>query len=281
MYQLLLIATLFLSACSSGQKSSKTSGTSASGVSDAEMAGEEFTGEPASEESVVVREPIKGDGAYEAFSKAIRSRNESAVTQEASKLLSTNPNDLKTLNGLAMFYYSANKPQLAKIPLARAIRAHPDSAPLANNLGLVYLSEDRLREAISEFRRALTLDQGHAEASYHLGAIFVKYKNHVNGLPLLQRAYSTFGKKELVGPHYAEALRLAGKFSEAEDVYEDIKAENSSSPALLLNYASLLVDQLKSKRQGQKIINKLRFLSQDADILKKVDDLSDRAEALK
>lgn len=251
-------------------------------MSDSEMAGEEVTSEePSVEEAVVVHTPLKGEAAYEAFSKAIRSRNEAAVTQEASKLLSTNPNDLKTLNGLAMFYYTSGKPQLAKIPLARALKAHPDSATLANNLGLIHLSEDRTREAVAEFRRALTLDQGHAEASYHLGAIFVKYKNYVNALPLLQRAYSAFGKKELVGPHYAEALRLAGKLKESEDVYEEIKAENSNSPAVLLNYAVLLVDQLKSKRQGQKIINKLRFLSQDADILKKVDDLSDRAEAIK
>jgi tetratricopeptide (TPR) repeat protein len=279
-----LIFILILSACTSGQKnnsSSNASNTNA-GMSDEEMSGSEPA--PIGDESQTAMAeppPAKGDAAYEAFSKAIRSKSESLVTTEASKLLSYNPKDLKALNGLAMFYYSIGRPQMAKIPLARAIAAHPDSATLANNLGLIYLAEDRPREAITEFRRALTLDQGHAEASYHLGSIFIRYKNHINGLPLLERAYSSLQRKEIVGPHYAEALRLSGNFKKSEDIYEDIKAENSSNPMVLLNYANLLVDNLKSKKQGLKIINKLRFLTQDADILKKVDELSDRAEAIK
>ncbi|MGE3974896.1 MAG: tetratricopeptide repeat protein [Bdellovibrionales bacterium] len=280
MHRLLLVSLFILSACSSGQKASTSGASSPSGpvlLSDDEMGGS--TSDPGEIRATNIE--IKSDSAYDAFAKAIRSGNDSAVSQEASKILAMQPTNLKVLNGLAMFYYSSGRPQLAKIPLAKAIRAHPNSATLANNLGLILLSEDKVREASTEFRRALTLDESHAEANYHLGVIYMKSKNYVSALPLLKKAFASLHRKEVAGPHYAEALRLAGRLNEAEDVYEEFKAENSNSPAVLLNYASLLIDQLKSKKQGLKIINKIRFLTQDADILKKVDDLSNRAEAIK
>jgi len=220
------------------------------------------------------------ESSYSFLGKSLRSQSEDAVIQEASKILAKNPKDLKALNAIAVMYIMNRKLDMAKIVLARAIKSYPNDPTLACNLGIVNVLEDRIPEAIGEFQRALSSDQGHTEASYHLGAIHLRYKNGEAAVPLLQRAYSKL-PKTLAGPHYAEALRLARRSKEAEEVYKDLKTESSRDTALVLGYASLLVEDIKDKKRGLKMVDRIRLISEDAGILKRADDLASKGEALR
>jgi hypothetical protein len=96
----------------------------------------------------------------------------------------------------------------------------------------------------------------------------------------LQLAYTKL-PKNIVGPHYAEALRLARQSKAAENVYEELRAGTSRDPALVMNYASLLIEDIRNKKLGLKMINRIRLLTDDAGILNRADDLSAKAEALR
>ncbi len=236
------------------------------------------TPEQQAEEVAVTVTPVT-ESSYANLGRAIKSKSENSVLQEASKILSKNSKDLKALNAMAVVYIQNRKLDMAKIVLARAIKAHPNDASLACNLGIVNQLEDKLPEAISEFQRALSLDEGHAEASYHLGAIHARYKNFNTALPLLQQAYAKLSKN-IVGPHYAETLRLARKPKDAAEVFESLNAESTRDIGLAFGYASLLVEDIKNKSLGLKMINRIRLLTEDAGILKRADELSAKAESL-
>jgi tetratricopeptide (TPR) repeat protein len=272
---------IFLTACA-GHRTATVSDGMASGdeaaVGDQDSDRGADSGAQEEAEEAAPAEPVT-DSAYSALGKAMRTKSENAVMQEASKILAKNPKDLKALNAIAVMYIVNRKLEMAKLVLARAIKAYPKNATLACNLGIVHLLDDDIPLAIAEFQRALSLDEGHAEASYHLGAIHLRYKNARAALPLLKTAYSKL-PKALVGPHYAEALRLAGQSKDAEEVFSDLKADTSRDPALVLGYASLLVEDLKDKRRGLKMVDRVRLLTEDAAILKRADDLASKGEAL-
>ena len=83
-----------------------------------------------------------------------------------------------------------------------------------------------------------------------------------------------------IGANYAVALRLAGRFADAEKVYQQIKVEESNNPQTLVNYAILLVDHLKNKDKALKVIDKIRFVNSDSGLKDRMDALEKRAQAL-
>jgi tetratricopeptide (TPR) repeat protein len=212
---------------------------------------------------------------YTALGKAMRTRSEESVIQEASKILAKNSKDLKAINAVAVMYIVNRKLEMAKILLARGIKSYPNDPTLACNLGIVQMLDDKIPEAIAEFQRAVNIDQSHAEASYHLGALHMRYKNFSAAAPLLRTAYSKL-PKNLVGPHYAEALRMSRNSQEAMRVYEDLRAESSRDPALVLGFASLLLEDIKDKKRGLKMVDRIRLLTEDSAILKRADDLAQK-----
>ena len=52
----------------------------------------------------------------------------------------------------------------------------------------------------------------------------------------------------------------------------------SRDPDVYLNYAVLLVDLLKDKKDGQRILSKLQFMTEDKKILRLVEELEKRAK---
>jgi Flp pilus assembly protein TadD len=224
---------------------------------------------------------VKASSEYKALGAALYAGDESQVIREASKFLAKNQNDLVTLNAMAMHYFNRKKTDLTKLILAKALKKYPNSPAIHNNFGLVYLREKKMVEAISSFRQAQKLDSNHPESAANLGSLLVKTKNYPAAAPLMAKAYRVMDKDIVVANNYAVSLMGTKNFKGAEEVFANAKAGEGNNATVLLNYAILLIEHMKDKKTGLKIVNKIRFLSQDEGILRKAQQLADKAEAIK
>jgi Flp pilus assembly protein TadD len=220
------------------------------------------------------------------LSEARKSRSEAAIIKAASQILAADPKHLETLNTLAVFYYETKRYGMAKILLRRAIKDHGDEPALHNNLGVVYLSEDEPRLALESFRKSVELRSGYRIGATNLAAIYLEHHDYSRSLSPLEDSYkatrSDLGRGAdyavEIANNYGVALMGAGDNSKAEDVFADIAKSDSRNPKPFLNYAILLTDVLKKKKDALRILSKLKFMTEDREILRKVQDLEKRLE---
>lgn len=209
-----------------------------------------------------------------------KAKDEQMMIDAVSKRLSKDQNDLKALNGLGIFYLEHGKFGLARMLFTRALKAHPDEPGLHNNLGVILLNENEQREAIAAFRKALSIKTSYTVGSANLGSIFVEYKDYTRAADLLGEGYGAV-KGDLKGVgldvanNYALALSGIGEHDKAKDIFKDILKADSSNVTALLNYSILLIHRMKDKKEGEKQLNRLRFVTDDGDtrMRKAVDDL--------
>lgn len=223
---------------------------------------------------------------YEALGEAIKSGVEEKVVAAGSKILSKDPNNVRALNGMAVHYINNNKEGLAKILLDRALKVNANEPALHNNLGVIALKEGDLRRAIVNFQKALEVKSDYLTGATNLGSIFLEYKDYSRALGPLSESYRTVksdlrrGQKAAVevANNYAVALMGTGEPKKAKSVFEAIVDGDSRSPEPLLNYAILLGEVLNEKREAAKILSKVKFMSDNQRILKKVEVLEQRLE---
>lgn len=228
-----------------------------------------------------------GSGDYKKLAEALEEKNEDVMVDAARNILSKNPQDLKALNALAVFYIQTDRPGMAKILLDRALKVKADSPALHNNKGVIRLREGDMRGAIVEFREAMSAGRGHQRAGTNLGSIFLEYKDYSRALVPLKDGYSEL-KKDLrrgeaqavqVANNYALALMGSGDPDEAADVFETILDTETRNNDVMLNYAILLVDVLKKPGKAKDVLGRLKFISEDPAMLRKVTELEKRSQS--
>jgi tetratricopeptide (TPR) repeat protein len=206
------------------------------------------------------------------LSAPYRSKDEKLIIDAVSKRLGKDQNDLKALNTLALYYVTADQPKygIARIILSRAMRAHPNEPGLYNNMGIIELNDGNQRAAIANFRKALELKSSDPYAGANLGSIFVEYKDFGKAKDLLEGGYGVVkgdlkkGNGFDVANNYALALASSGDNDKAKGIYQDILKADSGNVTALLNYSILLIHRLKDKKEGEKQLNRLKFLADDA-----------------
>ncbi len=213
------------------------------------------------------------------FENAFRSKEEGLLVDVVAKRLSKDQNDLKALNLLSVFYIGQGKFGMARTIISRALKSHPNEAALHNNLGVIFLSEGKMRPATQMFRKALQLDSSYSIGSANLGSIFVEYKDFKRAEELLKEGYSHV-KGDLkrgvgldVANNYALALSGVGNSDKAKSIYQDILKVDSGNVTALMNYSILLIHKLKDKKEGEKQLNRLKFLAEDEKTKKQIDEL--------
>lgn len=107
-----------------------------------------------------------------------KSKDERGMVEAISKRLGKDQNDLVALNALGVFYYEQGKWGLARILFSRAQKAHPNEPGLFNNQGVIYLAENKQRQAIASFRKAMDLKSNYTVGAANLGSIFVEFKDY-------------------------------------------------------------------------------------------------------
>ena len=222
------------------------------------------------------------------LSQVRRTKDEAAILKVVSEILEKDQNHLDALNTLAIFYFEQKKYGMAKIILNRALASHASEPALHNNLGVVYLAENDLVLALESFRKSVSISSRHPAASTNLGSIYAEYNDFNRALEPLKNSYSSIrsdlrrGSPEAVdvANNYALALMGTGDARGAEKIFDDIVRSNSRNPIPYLNYAVLLVEVLKKKSDALSIISKLKFMTDDRQILRRADDLEKKLSSL-
>ena len=216
-----------------------------------------------------------------AVSSALKERSEPKLIKAASNVLSRDPSQVETLNALAVYYYQSQKFGMAKIILKRALKDHPNEPALYNNLGVVYLAQGHMQRALNSFKKSLQVKTGYRIGATNLSSIYLDYRDYSRGLAPLEQSYKDT-RSELaqgdpsavaIANNYAVALMGVGEGGKAKDVFDDIVRSNQQNPIPVLNDAILLVEVLKKKNDAIRVISKLKFMTEDSGILRRVSAL--------
>lgn len=232
------------------------------------------------EKTVLTKLPdLMGVETDDHLGNALKAKDERMMIDTVAKILGHDQNDLKALNTLAVFYIDQGKLGLARILLARAEKAHAGEAALENNMGVIYLNEGKQRPAIAAFRKALEIKKGYPVSASNLGSIFVEYRDYARAVDLLSDGYSSV-RSDLrrgvgldVANNYALALSGSGDMEKAKSTFKDILKAESQNTTALLNYTILLIHKVKDKKEGEKMLNRLKFLADDSQNRRRIDEL--------
>ena len=218
---------------------------------------------------------------------AMQFGKEQALLKTVSHILNKDLNNVFAINALGLFYLKHNKPQLGVLIMNRVLAKKPKIAPLLNNIGVVFLREGDVREAIVWFKKALKADSSDVIPNANLGTIFVKNGNFANARPHLMKAYnraSGLWSREddrliAVFNNYGVALAGTNQWESARRLYDKIAQQPSPTSKILLNQAIVLAEgfedeELKHKAKG--LVDELLIGHKSVRFKKKLDKISKR-----
>ncbi len=264
----------FLAGCSSTDKASNTSTKTVKSLNAQEVkisAAEQKKQEKIQEE---IEKSLKTDMSIseERFKNAYRSQNEDSLLKSAAELLSKNADNVDVLLGLSDHYLRKGFPDVARIFYSRILEKRPDHPDVNNNLGVLAMKEEKEAEAVVYFKKALQGNRKHTGANFNLGTYYLKYMDYEKAEMFLENAYDQDSKNYNVGNNYAVALRGTGQLDKALGVYKSIEGRSSSSVSML-NQAILLAEFKKDYKAAREIVSKIRFITTDPGVLRKVNAL--------
>ena len=213
-----------------------------------------------------------------ALAQAIASKNEESIFRAATQTLSVNPNDIRALNALGVYYFNRSKLVAAEYFYSKAQKIQQTSE-VFNNIALIQLANGEKREAIKTLRKALDLNSNDGVTAANLGAIYVQEKDYAKAKFVLENAVKRGTKDFKILVNYGVAQAATGNLDSAKLLYEEAIKINSSSAEATLNYAILLIEHMNLKQEGMQQLDKLRFMGGDSNIRNKMTELENKARA--
>lgn len=274
------VAAAFMTACSSAPKTEPTVKPTGPTRSSSVVPTPVEAGEDGGKSSATA---VGGDGRtidakYATLSQALRGNKSQQVQDEAARILVANPDDPVALNALAMWNYRQKKVGAAKLLLARAIEKGEPRAAILNNYGLTLLAEGDELAAAEQFKKALRLDESHAEANANLGAHYAKGGDWKKALPRLEAAWNAGRQDSTIANNYALALKGEGETEKARKIFEEAVKRNNKDSILMLNYAALLIETLNRPKEGLPLVYRVKFLeTEKKDVLTRANQLERKA----
>ena len=125
---------------------------------------------------------------------------------------------------LASIYYTTAEADRSKLRLAQLVcdeakKINPDYAPIYNTLGLIKLRSKDVTGALTEFRKAATLDPNLAEAQLNIGAISLSARSYKQAEEAFQAVLKKIPNHFDATVGMGVALRGERKADEAEQWY--------------------------------------------------------------
>lgn len=226
---------------------------------------------------------------YSALKAALSSGSEDKTVAEASALLGKDQNNIESLMALASIHYEKKQSGLAEIILLRALEAHPNEAAIYHNLGILALQKGEMREALASFIKALELDRGYFYSAQSLASVYLKYRDFKKAYETLKPSYNEIrrainqGDRQMIelANGFAVASSYVGETRQALSVYNMILDKEGQNVSVLMNKALLLSADKKRKKDAEEVLNKVKFLTDDKSIQKKVAELEAQLSQLK
>ena len=166
----------------------------------------------------------------------------------------------------------------------RILSVNPKQPHLINNLGVMALKTGDVRQAISYFKQALSMDSRYFVAKMNLGNIFLKNKDYENAYFFFHSAYkkalSKWGKnnkKTLKGlNNYGAALIGKMQWKSALNIFNRLSKRPSPPKEAIFNRAIILAQGFKGKKYKKRakgLVDELSFYSNSANFNKKLNRL--------
>jgi predicted O-linked N-acetylglucosamine transferase (SPINDLY family) len=170
-------------------------------------------------------------------------------TQKAEQcyllVLQASPNQVDALQLLGVIAGQTGRNDLAIDYLNTALRLNPDLAAAHNNLGNVFVKQQKLPEAVASFRQAVRLRPDHAEAHFNLGLALIGQGKPAAAEASLLRASQL--KPDSAEAHFQMGLALGkqGKHGAAADSNQQALRLKPDYAEAHFNLGSAFVNQGK------------------------------------
>ena len=144
--------------------------------------------------------------------------------------LDSKPDDIELLYRKAMIGGEAGKIDILERALSRILEIDPDNADALNSLGYTLADKtDRYQEAFELVKRALSIRPEDPAFIDSMGWVYYRLNNLEKAIWYLSKALSLLQDDEIAA-HLGEALWMAGRKSEALEVWENgLEIEPSST----------------------------------------------------
>jgi tetratricopeptide (TPR) repeat protein len=207
---------------------------------------------------------------------------------DLNETLSKDHKNLKALNSLGIYYLNKNESGLAKFAFQKALSFHSKESSLFNNIGVVELKSGDLRKAIVSFKQAASANPSYRPVQTNMSSILLDFSDYKSALGPVDESYNDL--KGDLGPksnmatqaasNYAVCLTGLGDFNKAKNIYEKILDTGVRDIDVMMNYAILLVKNMKLKADSIKILSKIKFASDDSQVLNRVKELEKDLDAI-
>lgn len=195
---------------------------------------------------------------YRALKKALNESKDSEVLSEVSKILAENKKDLKTLNALAMHHYSKGRFGIAKTILKRAFETESESSILYNNLGLILLKENKVKEAIVSFEKSLVIEKDNLPSLRNLAGIYAYYRDYKRTAEIYEKLSVKSSLRNDEANNFAVSLSYLGQLEKASKIFERFYKKDPSVD-FLFSYLVFLVYQKKNYKEASEVIRKIEI----------------------
>ncbi len=158
-------------------------------------------------------------------------------------------------NNLGLIYLAQDKILLARMVTANGIQAQentkrPKDAGLYNNLGLIYLKMGEKDRAVANFRTAFKIDKTLMAANLNLGHIAVAGRDWKHAREHYQRVLAEDPQNLEATLGLAQALRGYGELKKSEKLYLKVLKEQPENPYALFSLGALYCDHLYDKKKA-------------------------------
>jgi tetratricopeptide (TPR) repeat protein len=219
-------------------------------------------------EEVVARQPKNLTAKNNLAVLALKAGNVDEAMDHVQDVLKEDYENVGALATLGLINKERNNISLAKFALNEAIKLSKEDpdADLHNNLGLVFMMEDDVPQAVEQFELAIKADPDYLESRLNLGAILVEYLAY-------DRASNQFGEAVRIAPQHCVA-----RLGKAAADYGLGENENSASN-FEYYLANCDADHLSSHERLAKLYEtKLNEPAKAAEYYDKLSEMADKEE---
>ena len=153
--------------------------------------------------------------------------------------LQREPKNLSAFETLAVTYVQADNRPMAKLVAARGFKVDASSAPLHYTMGKIDLEENKIPEAVAEFKSALQAKPDLRPARIDLAEVALSYRDFGNAKANYADLVKIDQNDEPSWIGLGIANKGLGQFEDAKAAYQHVLESDAKNPVALMNMAIL------------------------------------------
>ncbi|MBW1981585.1 MAG: tetratricopeptide repeat protein [Deltaproteobacteria bacterium] len=191
---------------------------------------------------------------------ALRGRDPNLALERFLKALKDDPENPYVHYNIAIAYWAKRDTAKAKLHFEEAIRLKPGYSEAYNNLGVIYLEQGQIQQAIESFKKALSnpLYSNPQDAHYNLGRAYLKRKEYGKAILQLKQAVQIIPEFASAYNSLGEAYQGMNMLAEAEGSYRKALNYAPEYAKARLNLGRLLYQQRRFSEARQAFVEVMR-----------------------